>query len=342
MPSHDVDFPSTVLDADVPGSYELFKGQAKALVDAGNAVVAGVQVIDFGQGDCTEIRTLPDQALLYVDMGGGCGKCARTNPSHPDWVGSAAHVADPSAKLNLGDDPSVVLTHWDEDHFYTAKNIPAAADLRWLVPRQKIAMSHIAFVQTLTDVRCWPAGKIRHCFALSTKVKLKIEKCSKASGGSGHKYDRNLDGLAVFLVQHVDAAGLVPGETIVLPGDAPYQYIPTLRDTNGMPPGKVIGLLAFHHGSKTHWSKRKTEAALPKVAAAPSAHKLVYTYGEDVTGVNNFNLANKQSKGRYFALGWTSREDTAGNLVSHPPLPAEQGSPPATRNDRRIDFAAPA
>lgn len=341
MPSVDVDFPATVLDTDLAGSYELFKGQAKTRVDAQNAVIAGVRVIDFGQGDCTEVRTQDGKALLYVDMGGGCGKCARTNPGHPDWTGSPAYVADPATKLQLGDDPSVVMTHWDEDHFVTATRIAATANLRWLVPRQKIAKSHVTFVESLNDVRCWPAGKIRHCFSLSAKVKLKIEKCSKA-GVPGHKYDRNLDGLAVFIVQHNDAHGLVPGETIILPGDGPYQYIPTLRETGGLPPGKVIGLLAFHHGSKTHWSVAQTEAALPRVAAAPAAHKLVYTYGEDVHGVNNFNLANPQSKGRYYALGWRTREDTAGNLASVPPHPSERGHPPTSRTDRYIGFSVPA
>lgn len=343
MASHDVDFPKTVLDTDLGTKYELFKGKAKTLVDSNKAVVKGVRVVDFGQGDCTEIRTDKDKALVYVDMGGGCGKCARSNPSHDDWKKKfiAKYVADPATKLRLDDDPSVIMTHWDEDHFYTATKIAKAANLRWLVPRQKIAKSHIAFVQTLKDVRCWPAAKVRHCFVLSPTVKLKVEKCSKPKGSKSGKYDRNLDGLAVFLVQHTDKKGLVPGETIVMPGDGPYQYIPSLRESGGGLPGQVIGLLAFHHGSKTHWSKKQTEAALPKVAKSPKPHKLVYTYGHDVKGRNNFSLANKQSKGRYLALGWVTREDTAGTLKSTPPKPAEAGDPPQSRADREISFSKP-
>ena len=115
-------------------------GQTIAAADAGKfllfdpervSALNGIRVFDVGQGDCIGLRDQDDRVFCYVDYGGLC--------DHPD----KADPANTPQRLPVGsaDDPAtIVLTHWDKDHFWSATKNPAACD----VPLRAAHASYLA------------------------------------------------------------------------------------------------------------------------------------------------------------------------------------------------------
>src|SRR4051794_2498600 len=92
--------------------------------------IGGVIVHDVGQGDSISIVDAFHQPLLRIDYGG------QQSSPFKRWSGPARAGAIDAALPVQPDDP-IMLTHWDEDHWCSARlGTQALAQGRWLAPRQ--------------------------------------------------------------------------------------------------------------------------------------------------------------------------------------------------------------
>ncbi|MDP9191407.1 MAG: hypothetical protein M3P06_06875 [Acidobacteriota bacterium] len=332
-----------VHDAD-PAEHELLSAAAVAHLAAGVGI-DGVRVLDYGQGDCSAIVDDAGEPVVFFDMGGGKQPAgSQTHPWHVEW-GVDKKFAGAPWRHKIPDvrhRPTVILSHWDGDHYSTAyylthrqmktkvvpNDAPDVTDLKWLVPRQCRHPSKLAFVIELNDVACWPANVERHRFQLSARTFVQVERCV---GAIGQKYDPNLDGLAL-LVERVDAGGDVV-ERMLLPGDAPYAYIPSCRDGHL---DKVVAMLAPHHGSKTHLDE--AEESIP--AASGEGRDIVYTYGLKSNGERCYEHPSAEAIEAYRKHGWERAQHPAGAFAHWPPGPDDLGDP-IGRDDVLLTFSAP-
>jgi hypothetical protein len=331
-----------VPDAD-PAEHEFLSEDAIRHI-VGGVGVKGVRVFDYGQGDCSAIVDEHDDPVVFFDMGGGKQTGSATHPWHIDWGADAKFKGAPWRHKvpSVKNSPTVILSHWDGDHYSTAyylthrsmksktvpNNAPDVTDLKWLVPRQCRHPSKLAFVTELNDVGCWPEDIDEHRFQISGRTFLRVERCV---GAAAKQYDPNLDGLALF-VERVDDDGNVV-ERMLLPGDAPFAYIPSCRRGQL---DHVIALLAFHHGSKTHLDG--VADSIP--AAAGHAHEIVYTYGLKPNGERCYEHPSAEAIDAYREHGWDKPRRPAGSFAHWPPAAGDLGDP-IGRDDVLLTFSEP-
>jgi hypothetical protein len=197
----------------------------------------GIRVFDVGQGDCIGLRDQDERIFCYIDYGGLC--------DHPD-KGDPANTA---ARLPVGaadEAATIVLTHWDKDHFWSASKNAAAREVPWLVPRQHVSPRTAQFASRLPHAVCWPESlqDRPETFYIGRNFELQIRKCAPFDAQQPQQ-DRNLSGLAVTLVKR-ERDG--PDQVMILPGDCPFDRIPRL------PRGRIVAVVAYHHGSATYWT----------------------------------------------------------------------------------------
>jgi len=212
----------------------------------------GIRVFDVGQGDCIGLL---DGGLM----------------DHPDEANPNA-TAERLPVSYEGGFASIVLTHWDKDHYWSAnKKNPEAQKGEWLVPRQMASPQAVRFAAELDRAKCWPENRdapVR--LDIGGRWDIEIRKCGKFSKKKLTE-DRNKTGLAVTLLewraQQVDTY-------MLLPGDCPFHRIPSL------PSAELRGLVAYHHGARKGWT-HKTSAA---IANFHTKHEMVYSYGENDYG----------------------------------------------------------
>ena len=312
--------------------------------------INAVKVLDYGQGDCNAVVDDQGHPILFFDMGGGKHTGSRTHPWHNDWAGQTCK----NNKLDLALKPTVILSHWDGDHYSTAwyitwyptnatgqttKQVPVGhaevKDLQWLVPRQNKHPSKLEIVTMLTNIRCWPDTVVSHRFNLDATTDLVVEKCI---GGSG-EYDPNLDGLAVRL-ERVKAGGDPSKEAdvvarILMPGDRAYQFIPSCA--GGPPPAKMAAMLAFHHGSETHLDAHAI-AAMP--AAKDASATIAYTFGLKPDGRRCYGHPSQKAIGEYEHVNknWTTKVCPSGGFIATdwPPGPDLDSTQQANRADQTL------
>jgi hypothetical protein len=212
-----------------------------------DAVIAitGVRVFDVGQGDCIGLLDQDGQVFCYVDYGGLV--------DHPD----IHQPQNTAARLPLAyrdGRVSIILTHWDKDHYWSAcKKNPEAQKCEWLVPRQRASPQAVLFAAGLEKASCWPEQRRDRParIGIGSQYDLEIRKCAPFSRRRRNE-DRNKTGLAVTLLRWENAA---IDRFMILPGDCPFHLIPERPDA------PICGLLAYHHGAKAHWTKA-TDLAL--------------------------------------------------------------------------------
>lgn len=269
--------------SDVGGSIAEHGDIANYDIHAGQKVtqITAVRVFDIGQGDCSALLDQNDEIFLYVDYGGVI--------DHPDKQ-DFSKVND---RLPIDDDKTVVLTHWDWDHYNSARHNGKAKGAQWLVPRQNIGPSALKLAKTLTNARCWPEsqGQAPQRYSVGGSHDVQIEKCAPRPKGLNQPEDRNLSGLAVTVIER-DGQGS-DSRFVLLPGDAPYHKIPS-RVAAQPPGGDCLGLLAYHHGAHSHWIKA-TDTALPGYGSI--AVRIVYSAGIS----NSYGHPDRQ---KYQPSGW--------------------------------------
>lgn len=192
----------------------------------------GVIAYDVGQGACHAAMNAMHRPSLYIDFGGGVLGSTHTFPS--EFKGfCVSHRA------------TIILTHWDWDHWSSALRQPSALEAQWIAPE----LSKRLPIQTAFATELARRGNL-HTWVASTGPSLRsrsltIEKCTgKTSNDSG---------LAVTVK--------LPGtrKRFLVPGDATYEFIPSASSSSGFD-----GLSMTHHGGVLYgksYPKPKRRAA---------------------------------------------------------------------------------
>ncbi len=194
-----------------------------------------VIVYDVGQGNCNGLRS-SCIVSLYFDFGGGTQANLTTYPTNLAFC--------------FTQQPPVILSHWDWDHWASGARHQNATYSKWIVPRQRLGATHAQFASRLLskgNLLIWPDALPHLSFAFG-----KVQKCN----GSG----RNDSGLAVLVDTQLGT------RSALLPGDARYSVIPDNGD------GNLDCLVMTHHGGKAH------ESFVP-APANPTTSKLICSVG---------------------------------------------------------------
>lgn len=227
----------------------------------------GVRVVDVGQGDCIGLLNQDDKVFCYVDFGG--------LNDHPE----KGHRGPDPSKNRMPEKienqyVSIILTHWDKDHFWSAyKKNSEAKNCQWIVPKQRVSPQALKFAARLNDAKRWPEsiGNKTHSFPVGKDHRVIIRKC-KTFDANDYNPDRNITGLAVTLIRSKDS---IDEAVIILPGDCPFDEIPNL--VSSLP---IKAMVAYHHGSNANWNINTTNSIMKKATCA----LLAYSYGNNHYG----------------------------------------------------------
>lgn len=220
-------------------------------------VIDWIAVYDVGQGSAHALLNARGFPSAYVDLGGG------VLGHHTTFPAAFTHLC-------LTDQPPVIMSHWDWDHWSSGGRFPLAQQLRWIVPDQKIGIVHGVFASLVLangTLMVWPKGLPKVSMGQVT-----IEKCIGAH--------RNDSGLAVL----VDGPNGEP--PILLPGDARYTAVPSGLTT-------LQSVVAPHHGAEMR------SGAMPRSSGLPTA-RVAYSYGDP----NQWDHPKLLTKQRHHAAGW--------------------------------------
>jgi beta-lactamase superfamily II metal-dependent hydrolase len=222
--------------------------------------LSGIRVFDVGQGDCIGLLDEDQRIFCYVDYGG-----LADNPYRGTTMPNPAAQRMPPRSSGGG--IQIILTHWDKDHYYTAKKYNTfTADCPWLVPRQMASPQAVRFAASLSRALCWPETYKQKTkqFRIGAKTAVEIRKCGQFIAKAPHE-DRNRTGLAVTLLHYENDKC---DRYMLLPGDCPFDRIPML------PKARLQVLVAYHHGAHTHWGK-----STQVIKRRAKQRYLVYSYG---------------------------------------------------------------
>ncbi len=200
-------------------------------------------VYDVGQGNCCAVLSggVPS---VYIDFGGGVLRDTKTFPAALESFCLTAR-------------PPVILTHWDWDHWSSARRHPESIESTWIVPRQRpLGAVHSAFLAELIrmdNVLVWPEqlGSV-------SSGELWIERCT------GPPSNRNGSGLAVGLEVKRESR-----LRFLFPGDAAYHLVPSAGQD---PRPDWTTVVVPHHGGRTR-------SQLIPESDGVRAGRLVYSYG---------------------------------------------------------------
>jgi hypothetical protein len=244
---------------------------------AGSMYLKCVRVYDVGQGDGIAILDDKDQSVLQVDYGG-----RQSNP-FTGWPPNKIDAYMPAPNSEL-----IMLTHWDEDHWCTAAKGKSVRGAAWLVPRQVTSPRAVRFSASLNRISCIPEARVGEAFCFRTIGGDEIwwEKIA-ASEVDGTKHeDCNKTGVALSVVKRAEPGA---GQVILIPGDAPFHRV-RHYDRHRAENLSLRGLVAFHHGAKTHWTEA-TRTLLKTWPIGRRKTEVVFSYGDP----NSFHHPFEQS-----------------------------------------------
>jgi len=254
-----------------------------------------VAVYDVGQGNCNALVDGCARPRIFYDYGWAPNFHAKSRPAaQPSF-----HCCD------FGQAAPVVLSHWDMDHWcYAIKKStfnPGSLTTRhewrdealqrfWIARRPKFKKHQLgplsqSFYRALR--KSTPYGNLRAILLWPDKLKRVdfdagwLEACEAPPGALA---DRNNSGIAMFVRQRR------MGPAILLPGDADFPSIPSLRGSAG---SRLAGLVAPHHGA------RVTPGCVPDpMSGSPS--RLVISVGKD----NSYGHPREEAIREYLNRNW--------------------------------------
>jgi len=225
---------------------------------------------DVGQASANGLLNEKHRPFMYYDLGAPPTNNTRTEPSSP-------------IRFCWTENPIVILSHWDTDHWAGGARDTRSLHRTWIVPRQTMEKSHIAFANDILHangkILMWPGTDYTADIALGTGQKIMVAQCT------GTKNDRNKCGLAI----RVDDTNHGEKKHWLATGDAGYNFVPFKEE------GEVVGLIVPHHGGKMT-SNRRT---LPKRGNSKYA-RLIYSYGP----ANDYNHPRPESVDEHIKKGW--------------------------------------
>lgn len=231
--------------------------------------IAGVRIHHVGQGDALALLGPDLEPVVRLDYGG--------RVSSPFRVPGGEHrrIALIDKKLPVGDPTTVFLSHWDEDHWCSARpGTQVETRGRWVTPRQFTSPRAVAASTRMRFVRCLPEswGQTPLVFKARDGDQLIVQKLAAFDVGALNA-DCNLNGLAFAICAREQR------EVIFLSGDAPPNLVGAYR---GLDPDAwaMRGICAYHHGSVTHWTA-DTDAFLRRWRNDAVRQDIVFSYGAE-------------------------------------------------------------
>ena len=213
-------------------------------------------VYDVGQGNANALLSAGRQATLYFDMGAGVYRNRLTTP--------------PDLRFCLSAHPTIILSHWDADHWAGAcatsiGGLYPALHEAWIAPLQVVGPVHVAFAHDIVT-----NGGTLHIYSVPSGT---VGLTSAASGQSvafikGTGATRNGSGIVVSLEDSTLPAG--PGSWL-LTGDCDYGYFMSLLTS-----APSIAVVVPHHGADLHSS-----SSAPTMTTAQSYRRIIYSFGKD-------------------------------------------------------------
>ena len=224
-------------------------------------------VYNVGQGLCSAICDKDDVPLVYVDFGRACRQNRGTDP------GTMAY--------DFSQNPSIIISHWHEDHWIGVKCKPEALGCKWIVPRQSTTLPRIA---TLCATLSF-AGKLT---ILANDAAFFCGYIFLCSGDNSHLHNNGI-GVLVELPE-IDEQN----RRYLLPGDNRYIYILAEYKKS------LSGLVASHHGGDFGVQTAKGVSQIPQ---GSSESEIVYSYGVFSGGrINSYKHPTHKSD--YINVGW--------------------------------------
>ena len=189
---------------------------------------------------CSEVACPCGRPICYFDLGCGVYRNDRTRPENLRFCNC--------------NDPPVILSHWDADHWAGAYRDSRFLESRWVAPRQHIGPSHAKFaskiLQSGGSILIVPGGMAPVTWnGCREEVTL-----LRASGRS-----RNDSGLVMKVRNWYE------DKNWLLTGDADYGHIPN-------PPSEAAAITVPHHGAS------KCRVSPPK-PSSKCASRLLYSFG---------------------------------------------------------------
>lgn len=297
---------STGIANDLRNFFYIHPSKVRSLVGQVNPVVGFVGVLNVGQGGCNAVYGFDGHPMVYFDFGR-----SKSLNSRPD-----------SMRPCLANAPTIVLSHWDQDHFELAASFPEAKHVPWVCLPGPTGPNSGQFYDSLTHVRVREEDN----GAFEEYPWGFILKAVDNTGATDNKNDAGLvmlvrvqddsDAPPVGQRRSLDANGtrpqIFPDERyVLLTGDAMCQYIPSCahHDLDG----KIVGIQAVHHGSAV--GLFGCEDSIP--LAAPPLHDLpptvAYTFGINRgTGLpsGGYGHPHQHALNTYIKRGYFHRVET--------------------------------
>jgi hypothetical protein len=225
---------------------------------------------DVGQGNANALLDASYRASAYFDLGCGVYRNAWTRPANLEfcWSGSA----------------TIVLSHWDADHWSGAKIATAAGNRPalsrdWIVPVQYVTVVHLTFASSISSGRLW---------GLLTGTSLSIGGGRQVTLSLGNGASRNNSGI-VMLVEN----GSSGSDAWLLTGDCDYNYMAT-------PSNQLIALVVPHHGA----SLAPGSAAIGPAMSA-NYRRVVYSFGANNAHGKATSHPTPKGVDVHFQAGWS-------------------------------------
>ena len=230
-------------------------------------VIESVTVYDVGQGNALALCDPRGVPQIYFDLGGGCYLNRRTYPYQRRFCTTTK--------------PTVVLSHWDSDHYYSALRSSDLQKLVWIVPSQRIGPRAAKFASAVAkngELHVWTAqGSI-------VVGSITLIRCIGRN--------RNNSGIALLVqFKHLDTKA-----SILLPGDAVFRNIPMVSTQ------AFTGLVASHHGGDIG-----SRASIPHTRNG----LIAYSFGRG----NTYHHPSQRMQGEYVARGWSSCLQTPNGSI---------------------------
>ncbi|WP_449101067.1 hypothetical protein [Pseudomonas veronii] len=229
-------------------------------VELSNTNADLLAVYDVGQGNANAILSAsrfgePGVPTLYYDLGAGVYRNKRTTPNPLVFC--------------FTEKPTIVLSHWDADHWagayaFAAHGAYPALERTWIAPFQIVGPVHVAFAHEVLAkggkffTYCVPAG-------LVGVAPLRHGRQVRFTLGNGP--DRNSTGI----VMAVEATTHPSPRSWLLTGDCDYQYFVDVLDP--LPP---VGMVVPHHGADLD-----PNTPVPKPPTDSIYRRLVYSFGHN-------------------------------------------------------------
>ncbi|WP_439611936.1 hypothetical protein [Reyranella sp.] len=241
-------------------------------------------VYDIGQGSANALLDQDRFPSLYFDL--GCG------------VYRNAHTAPATVQYCWTQNPVVVLSHWDADHWAGANKDPQALQRTWVAPRQSIGPIHAGFANRILQagghILIWPSGSGPPVHLHTGSRTVELSRCL----GNG----RNGSGIAMIIEDnHVDRSWL-------LTGDAGYHELSMALPTN------LSAVVVPHHGATMHQSSQP-------LSPAAGYRRLLYSFGagnrHGSTGVQHptTNAVNLHQAAGWAHGTWPTNQPPGGTLA---------------------------